>query len=193
MVALLAQSRKALCSKQHEQKGRQHPIPTLFISLAASFLLLPPAQLQAQALDVFTAEVNPESQHLPDLGRSEAPGQWARVRAPVIQDLRHLERRDKSCRNHLSTDCPHRRVQMQSRYFPPLTNTHQACGNFSIPYKYDNVRMSPVNPCGVSQGSHNPSVKAGKAHLTLSRLRMVAICESRANLSRIVQVVTVVR
>lgn len=44
-----------------------------------------------------------------------------------------------------------------------------------------------------SWGSRSPPGKAAEAQLTLSRLRMVAIWESRANLSRIVQVVTVVR
>lgn len=79
---------------------------------------------------------------------------------------------------------------------PLQPNTHQTWGNFnsfSIPRRCDKVWMSPVNPCGVQLGLLHPPIKADKAQLTLSRLRMVAIWERRANLSRIVQVVTVVR
>lgn len=43
-----------------------------------------PWQLQAQPLDVLAAEVYAQSQHLAYFSRSEAPRQWARVRAPVI-------------------------------------------------------------------------------------------------------------
>lgn len=69
-------------------------------------LLLPPSgctrveanrELQAQPLDVLITEILSESQHPPDLCRSEAPGERAGVGAPVIQDLCHLQK-EESCR-----------------------------------------------------------------------------------------------
>lgn len=49
-----------------------------------------PRQLQAQPLDIFTAEVYAQGQHLAHFGRGEAPRQWAGVGSPVIEDLGHL-------------------------------------------------------------------------------------------------------
>lgn len=43
-----------------------------------------PRQLQTQPLDVLTAEVYAQSQHLAYFSRGEAPCQWARVGTPVI-------------------------------------------------------------------------------------------------------------
>lgn len=43
-----------------------------------------PWQLQAQPLDVLTAEVYAQSQHLAYFNRREAPRQRARVGAPVV-------------------------------------------------------------------------------------------------------------
>lgn len=135
-AALHSGPTKTPCSEEHEQKGRHHPIPTpsnrpgpgqapgLQPSCCCLQRGADPStnQLQAQPLDILAAEVNSESQHLPDFGWSKAPGERAWVWAPVIQDLRHLEK-EESCRRQLAHPAltGEFKLWLLSRYFLPLT------------------------------------------------------------------------
>ena len=138
-------------------------------------------QLQAQPLDVLAAEVYAQSQHLAYFSRREAPRQRARVGAPVIQDLGHLWEEQIVSKEGPARGKARELHQRQRR------GAEEGGGlqGWATGGDSDFVPASPL--------SHLSLARPRGAPHTRSRLRIVAIWESRANLSRMVQVVTVVR